>query len=75
MREQYMRGGEGFLLVYSVIERRSFTEMRRYKEAVNRVRNYDHAPIVIVGNKCDLESRREVRERERDKRRRESDVV
>lgn len=55
-----MRGGEGFLMVYSVIDKRSFAEMRRYKETVNRVRNYDKAPVVIVGNKCDLESRRQV---------------
>ena len=60
MREQYMRGGEGFLLVYSVIDRRSFLEMGRFRDTVNRVRNYDKVPIVLVGNKCDLESRRQV---------------
>ena len=61
MREQYMRGGEGFLLVYSVISKRSFNEMRRFRETVNRVRNYEHVPIILVGNKSDLESKREVR--------------
>ena len=62
MREQYMRGGEGFLLVYSVTNKRSFAEMRRYRETVNRVRNYEHVPLIIVGNKSDLQSRREVNE-------------
>ena len=61
MREQYMRGGEGFIMVYSVTERRSFDEMRRFKESVNRVRNSEEVPIVLIGNKCDLEHRREVR--------------
>ena len=60
MREQYMRGGEGFLLVYSITSRRSFNEMRRYRETVNRVRNYERVPIILVGNKSDLASRREV---------------
>lgn len=60
MREQYMRGGEGFIMIYSVTERRSFDEMRRFKESVNRVRNSEEVPIVLIGNKCDLEHRREV---------------
>jgi small GTP-binding protein len=64
MREQYMRGGEGFLMIYSVIERRSFNEIARLREAVNRVKNSEHVPIVLVGNKCDLESRREVSKEE-----------
>ncbi len=60
MREQYMRGGEGFLLIYSITNKRSFNDLRRYRETVNRVRNYEKVPIILVGNKSDLESRREV---------------
>lgn len=60
MREQYMRGGEGFILVYSVAEQRSFDEIRRFKEAIDRVRNYGPVPVVIVGNKKDLERKRQV---------------
>lgn len=60
MREQYMRGGEGFLLVYSVTDKRSFAEVRKFKEMIDRVRNYESVPIVIVGNKSDLESRRQI---------------
>ena len=55
-----MRGGEGFLLVYSITSRRSFDEMRKYRETVDRVRNYEQVPLILVGNKSDLESRREV---------------
>ena len=55
-----MRGGEGFILVYSVTEKRSFQEMRRFKETVDRVRNYEKVPIVLIGNKSDLERKREV---------------
>ncbi len=55
-----MRGGEGFLLVYSVTDKRSFAEVRKFKEMIDRVRNYESVPIVIVGNKSDLESRRQI---------------
>ena len=64
MREQYMRGGEGFILVYSVTDRRSFDEVRRFKEMIDRVRNYEPVPIVVAGNKRDLEHKRQVSTRE-----------
>lgn len=60
MREQYMRGGEGFILVYTITEKRSFQEVSRIKEMIDRVRNYEKVPIVIVGNKKDLEQKRQV---------------
>ncbi len=55
-----MRGGEGFLLVYSVTDKRSFAEVRKFKEMIDRVRNYESVPIVIVGNKSDLEAKRQI---------------
>ena len=64
MREQYMRGGEGFILVYTVTEKRSFQEIRRFKEMIDRVRNYEKVPIVIAGNKKDLEHKRQVSTKE-----------
>ena len=64
MREQYMRGGEGFILVYTVTEKRSFDEVRRFKEMIDRVRNYEPVPMVVVGNKRDLERKRQVSTRE-----------
>lgn len=64
MREQYMRGGEGFILVYTVTEKRSFQEIRRFKEMIDRVRNYEKVPIVIAANKKDLEHKRQVSTKE-----------
>lgn len=64
MREQYMRGGEGFLLVYSVTERSTFMALRQFKAMIDRVRNYDNIPMILVGNKSDLEKRRKVSARE-----------
>lgn len=64
MREQYMRGGEGFVLVYSITEKRSFQELWRFKEMIDRVRNYEPVPVVLVGNKSDLHRQREVSQRD-----------
>jgi len=60
MREQYMRTGEGFLLVYSIASRQSFEEIQQFQQQILRVKDKDYFPIIIVGNKCDLESDREV---------------
>uniref|UniRef100_T1IWJ0 small monomeric GTPase n=1 Tax=Strigamia maritima TaxID=126957 RepID=T1IWJ0_STRMM len=60
MRDQYMRAGEGFIICYSITDRRSFEEALEYYKLVSKVRNCDHVPIVLVGNKYDLEQHRKV---------------
>lgn len=60
MREQYMRTGEGFLLVYSINSRQSFEEILTFQQQILRVKDKDHFPIIVVGNKCDLENERQV---------------
>ncbi|CCK71752.1 Ras family GTPase RAS1 KNAG_0H03380 [Huiozyma naganishii CBS 8797] len=60
MREQYMRTGEGFLLVYSVTSRTSFEELMTYYQQIQRVKDSDYVPVVVVGNKSDLEDERQV---------------
>jgi len=60
MRDVYMRTGQGFLLVYSITSRNSFGEVESYRDQILRVKDVDQAPMVICGNKCDLECDREV---------------
>ncbi|KAF7721555.1 Ras GTPase [Apophysomyces ossiformis] len=60
MREQYMRNGEGFVLVYSINSHHSFEEIQTFYEQIRRVKDRDDFPIVLVGNKCDLEHDRRV---------------
>lgn len=60
MRESYMRTGEGFLLVYSIASRQSFEEIQEFQQQILRVKDRDYFPIIVVGNKCDLEGEREV---------------
>jgi GTPase KRas protein len=64
MREQYMRTGEGFLLVYSITSRQSFEEIMTFQQQILRVKDKDYFPIIVVGNKCDLEGERQVSRQE-----------
>jgi len=60
MREQYMRTGEGFLLVYSITSRNSFEEISTFYQQILRVKDRDTFPVVVLANKCDLEYERQV---------------
>ncbi|TFK34122.1 ras-like protein [Crucibulum laeve] len=60
MREQYMRTGEGFLLVYSIDSRGSFEEIATFHQQILRVKDQDFFPVIVVANKCDLEFERQV---------------
>ncbi|XP_030638974.1 GTP-binding protein Rit1-like [Chanos chanos] len=60
MRDQYMRAGEGFIISYSITDRRSFQEARQLKQLIYRVRHTVDTPLVLVGNKSDLAQLRQV---------------
>ena len=46
--------GQGFLLVFAVNNPKSFNDIERYREEIRRLKDSDHIPMVLVGNKCDL---------------------
>lgn len=80
MRDQYMRTGEGFLLVFAVNSAKSFEDIGKssrivdslgttfyfifssslssgtYREQIKRVKDAEEVPMVLVGNKCDLQA-------------------
>lgn len=58
MRDQYIRSGDGFLLVYSVDSRSSFDSIPDIRDAVMRVKDVEKVPIVLVATKADLEATR-----------------
>ena len=64
MREQYIRGGRGFLLVFSVTERKSFEEAHKLYNQVLRVKDRSEYPVLLVANKVDLINQRVVSEEE-----------
>ncbi|ORY50481.1 hypothetical protein BCR33DRAFT_713272 [Rhizoclosmatium globosum] len=60
MGDQWLRMGDGFLLVYSITSRQSFNRVKRFHEHMIRVRQTDATPMVLVGNKCDMPGERQV---------------
>ncbi|KAJ3143765.1 Ras GTPase, partial [Irineochytrium annulatum] len=60
MREQYMRSGDGFLLCFSITSRSSFQEIHTFHQQILRVKDRDWFPVVLVGNKADLDDMRAV---------------
>ncbi|RLV83081.1 Ras-related protein RSR1 [Meyerozyma sp. JA9] len=58
MRELYIKSGKGFLLVYSVTDENSLKELLALRDQVLRIKDSDSVPMVLIGNKCDLEDDR-----------------
>ncbi|KAI9875294.1 MAG: Ras- protein rsr1 [Pleopsidium flavum] len=60
MRELYMKSGQGFLLVFSITSLSSLDELYELREQIIRIKDDERVPLVIVGNKSDLEEDRAV---------------
>jgi len=54
LRDTYMRNGEGFLTVFAVNSRMTFSELPDMIKQILLVKDRDEVPIIIVGSKCDL---------------------
>merc|ERR1711862_825368 len=59
-RDQYINSGQGFLLVYSVTAKRSFETIGEMKDKILQSKETEKFPMVLCGNKCDLEKERKV---------------
>ncbi|GAB6019877.1 Ras-protein Rap-2a [Chamberlinius hualienensis] len=60
MRDLYIKNGQGFVVVYSLTNQQTFQDIRTMKDQIVRVKGVDRVPILLVGNKVDLEHQREV---------------
>ncbi|KAI0171315.1 ras-like GTPase Ras2 [Pestalotiopsis sp. NC0098] len=78
LRDQWIRDGEGFVLVYSISSRSSFSRIKRFHHQIQRVKESvsssptypgspiaaaapsQNVPIMLVGNKSDRVTEREV---------------
>jgi len=54
MQDQWIREGQGFLLVYTITSMQSFEEIKNIHRIILRSKDMDTVPLVIAGNKCDL---------------------
>ena len=60
MRDLYIKNGQGFVIVYSIISVQTYQDIKTMREQIQRVKGVDRIPIILVGNKSDLDSQREV---------------
>lgn len=60
MRDLYMKTGQGFLLVFSITSPSSLNEIAGLRDEIIRIKDDENVPIVICGNKADLEEHRAV---------------
>lgn len=60
MRDLYIKNGQGFLLIYSLLNRQTFTDLKPMRDQILRVKNADSVPLILVGNKSDMFDEREV---------------
>jgi len=59
LRDQWVREGQGFILVYSIASRATFDRLEVFRQAMIKVKR--SKPIfMLVGNKCDKQYEREV---------------
>lgn len=55
-----MKNGQGFVLVYSITAQSTFNDLMDLRDQILRVKDTEDVPMVLVGNKCDLEDERVV---------------
>jgi GTPase KRas len=76
LRDQWIRDGEGFVLVYSITKRSSFTRISRFYHQLKSVKEVQRSdpygccsayaeqdlqpPVMLVGNNCERVTEREV---------------
>lgn len=59
-REDVLKWAEGYVLVYSMISRKSFQLLQEVQKRVEEFRKGASIPIVVIGNKADLAHMRQV---------------
>ncbi|KAH8797463.1 ras family-domain-containing protein [Hyaloscypha sp. PMI_1271] len=63
-RDEWIRSNEGFILVYSISSRPSFTRIQGLYDQIQQIKKSTHphtssrVPIVLVGNKVDIAKRK-----------------
>jgi len=60
MQDDWITGGDGFIIVYDITAKLTFEEVSNFKKQIRKNGAKQQTPILLVGNKCDLEDRRDV---------------
>jgi len=60
LMDEWICNSQGFILVFAINEENSFENIKFYIEKIKKNKSSDKYPIILVGNKCDLENERKV---------------
>ena len=60
MMDMWISFAEGFLLVFALNDRESYEAVKSKRERVIKGKHNENVPLVLVGNKQDLENERQV---------------
>ena len=60
MMDMWISFGEGFLLVFAINDKESFDLIPRKRERIIEGKHGENVPMILVGNKVDLENNRQV---------------
>ena len=61
MLDTWINAADGFILVYSIDNKESFDSIKTRFERITKIKPDQKVPIVVAGNKCDLEENRKVK--------------
>ncbi|XP_033628507.1 circularly permutated Ras protein 1-like [Asterias rubens] len=75
LREQYVRNGQCFIIVYAIDNRKSFEEAINIYKWIQRMRRTGKTPTVLCGNKSDLSDLREVPKDEGEKEAKDNGIL
>ena len=59
-RERHITDLNGFILMYSITCKRSFDAISDYYHTIKQVKDSNNFPTILLGNKCDYETMRQV---------------
>lgn len=60
LTKQYYKGADGIILVFDITQRETLTKVNDWIKDINSYLLKDEVGLIIVGNKCDLESERQI---------------
>ena len=61
MIDEWINNANGFILVFAINDEEGFETVKKYVERINKKKNkIEGLPLILVGNKCDLENERKV---------------
>ena len=64
LQDQWITNGKGFVLMYSIIDKESFKEVKTLRKKIEQIKGTKTIPMILVGNKSDMGTDRVVTKEE-----------